>query len=60
MGHSTSVSDHIQPLMQRLKMFIQLYFHIVEFHFHSVKQCIIICSSRCDLIQGIDHFNDAI
>ena len=58
--HTASVSDHIEPFVRRLQILIKLYFHIVELHFHTVEQCIIIRRSRRDLIDSLDHLNDTV
>ena len=60
MCHPTAVSDDIETFVDAFKMLIKLYFHIIKFHFHTIKQCVIVCRSRCDLVQCIDHLNDAI
>ena len=38
MCHSTSISDHIQTFMAAFEILIDVYFHIIEFHFDTVQQ----------------------
>ena len=60
MCHSTSISDHIQTFMAAFEILIDVYFHIIEFHFHTVKKRVIVRRSRCYFIQRIDHLHDTI
>lgn len=59
-GHSAAVPDDIKPRVFGLQMFIDLHLHIVEFDFYTIKQSIVVCRARCDLVQSIDHFHDAV
>ena len=60
MGHAATVSDNKETLVAGFQIFVDLDLHVVEFNLHAIKQSIIICGSRCDLIQSIDHLDDAI
>ena len=60
MCNTTSVTDHIQSLIAAFQILIDLYFHIVEFYLHTIEKGIVICCTRCYLIQSIDHLNDSI
>ena len=60
MGHAAAVSDNKETLVAGFQIFVDLDLHVVEFNLNAIKQSIIICGSRCDLIQSIDHLNDAI
>ena len=46
--------------MAALQILVYIYFHVVEFDLHAVQQGIVIGSTRRDLIQGVDHFNNAV
>ena len=46
--------------MAALQILVYIYFHVVEFDLHAVQQGIVIGSTRRDLIQGVDHLNDAV
>ena len=59
-GNAASVADDIKTFVGAFQMLIDIHFHIIEFHFDTVQQSIVICRTRCDLIQGIDHLDDTI
>ena len=58
--HPAAVADHIQPLVYGLKMLVQLYLHIVEFHFYAIEEGIVVRRARRDLIQRVHHLDDAV
>lgn len=58
--HAAAVSDNKETLVASFQIFVDLNLHVVEFNLHAIKQSIVIRGSRCDLIQGIDHLDDAI
>ena len=60
MCHAAAVTDDVEAFVAALKMLIQFYFHVVEFYFHTVEQSVIICSTRSNLVQSVDHFHDAV
>ena len=60
MSHTASIADHIQSLMDRLKVLVQLHFHVVELHFYTIEERIVICRTRCDLVQCVHHLDDAV
>ena len=60
MGHTTAISDDIKSRIPALQILIQLYFHIIEFYFHTIQQGIIVCGTRCNLIERIDHLHDTV
>ena len=41
-------------------MFIHGHFHIVEFDLHAVEQGVVVDGAGGDLIQGVEHFDDAV
>ena len=60
MCHAAAIADDIKSFVTTFQVLVYVYFHVVELNFYTIKQSVIICSSRCYLIQGIDHFDDAI
>ena len=60
MGHATAITDDVKAFVAALQVLIHIYFHVVEFDLHAVQQGIVIGSTRRDLIQGVDHPNDAV
>ena len=42
MCDTATVTDNKQSFMSRLQMVVNLYFHIIELHFYTIQQCIII------------------
>ena len=49
-GNAASVADDIKTFVGAFQMLIDIHFHIIEFHFDTVQQSIVICRARCDLI----------
>ena len=60
MGDTAAITNDIQTLIGCFQFFIHSYFHVIEFYFHAIQQCIIIGSTGSNLIQRIDHFDDTI
>ena len=60
MRHAASVSDDIKSFVRAFQILVNLHFHVIEFYFYAVKEGIIICRARGDLVQSLDHFNDAV
>ena len=60
MGHTAAVADNIQAFVFCLKVFINGHFHVIELNFHTLKQSVSIGRTRSNLVQCIDHLNDAI
>ena len=58
--YAAAVTDHIQTRILCLKVFVQIHFHIVEFHFYAVQQGIVVRRAWGDFVQGLDHLNDAV
>ena len=46
--------------MGRLQIFVQLDLHVVELYLHAVEQGVVIGGAGGDLIQRIDHLDDAV
>ena len=45
MGNAASVSDHVQPRMAGLKIFVDGNFHVVEFDLNAVQKRIVVGGS---------------
>ena len=60
MCNTAAVSDNKETFVAGFQILIDLNFHVVEFNLNTIKQSIVICCSRCDLIQSIDHLDDSI
>ena len=59
-GHATAVANDVKTFVAGLQILIDVNFHVVELNLNTIKQSIVICCSRCDLIQSIDHLDDSI
>ena len=60
MRDAGAVTDDIQPLMPRLQVAVDVNLHVIKFDLDTVEQRVCIGSAGCDLIQRIDHLNDAV
>ena len=60
MGHAAAVPDHIQPRVTGHQPVIQRHFHVVELYFHSVQKSIVVGGAGANLVQRINHLNDAV
>ena len=60
MGHAAAVPDHIQPFIGCFQVLVNIHFHIVEFHLYAVEKRIVIGRPLGNLIQGIDHLDQAV
>ena len=60
MGDAAAVTDNKETGISGLQFLIDFYFHVVEFDFHTVEQSIIIGGAGCNLIQCVDHLDDAV
>lgn len=59
-GHATAVANDVKTFVAGLQILIDVNFHVVEFDLNAIKQGVVIGSTRSDLIQGIDHLDDAV
>ena len=57
---TAAVTNNIKALMAAFQMLVYRHFHVVELHFHTIQQCVIVGSSGCDLIQCVNHLNDTV
>ena len=60
MGDAAAVADDVQSRVPGLQMLIHRHFHIVEFDLHAIEQSVIIGGAGGDLIQGVEHLDDAV
>ena len=60
MGDAAAVADDVQPRIPGLQMFIHSHFHIVELDLHAVEQGVVVGGAGGDLIQRVEHLDDAV
>ncbi len=60
MGDAAAIADDIQPIIAAHQLFIDGNLHIIELYLYTIKQSIVICGTRCDLIQCVDHLYNAV
>ena len=59
-GNPAAVADDIQTVKFCLQPLIDLHLHVVELHFHTVQEGIVVGRAGGNLIQRVDHFNDSV
>ena len=59
-GHATAVANDVKTFVAGLQILIDVNFHVVEFDLNAIQKSIIICSSRCNFVQCLDHLDDAV
>ena len=60
MGNAAAVTDDVESIMTGHQVVIHFHLHVVEFNLHSIKKSVIICRTRCHLIQGINHLDNTV
>ena len=60
MCDAAAIADDIQPIIAAHKLFVDCNLHIIEFYFYTIEEGIIICCAGCNLIECINHFDNAI
>ena len=60
MGDTAAVADDVKALVAGFQLFADLYLHIVELDFHTVQEGVFVGGAGSYLVQGVDHFNDAV
>ena len=60
MRHAASIADDIKPVILCLQILIELNLHIVKLDLHSVEEGVGVRRSRSDLVEGVDHLDDAV
>ena len=59
-GDAAAVADDKQAGVAGFQLLAHFHFHVVELYFHAVEQGVVVGGAGGDLIQGVDHFDDAI
>ena len=59
-GDAAAVADDKQAGIAGFQLLARFHFHVVELYFHAVEQGVVVGGAGGDLIQGVDHFDDAI
>ena len=60
MGDAAAVSDEVEAAVAAFQIPVYRHFHVVELDLHAVEQGVLIGGAGCHLIQGVDHFNNAV
>ena len=58
-GNAAAVTDDVQTIITAHQLLVHFHFHVVELDLHAVEQGIVIGGTGGNLIQGLDHLNDA-
>ena len=59
-GNAAAVTDDVQTGIAGFQLLVDLHFHVVELNLHAIQQGIIIGSAGGNLVQRIDHFDNAV
>ena len=59
-GDTTAVTDDVESVVTGHEVFIDLDLHVVELNLDTVEQGVVIGGTRCDLVEGVDHLDDAV
>ena len=60
MRNTAAVADDIEPLVRRFKVLVERDLHVVELDLHAVEERIVVCGARRDLVERVDHLDDAV
>ena len=60
MGHAAAVADDEQARVAGLEVLVQLDLHVIELHLHAIEQGVVVGGAGGDLVQGVDHLDDAV
>ena len=60
MGDSAAIPDDVEAFVAGLQVLIDPDLHIVELDFHAVEQGAVVGRAGSDLVEGIDHLDDAV
>ncbi len=60
MGHARAVADDEQSLVAGLEILVNGDLHVVELDLHPVEQGVVVRRARRDLVQRVDHLDDAV
>ena len=59
-GDAAAVTDDVKSLVAALQVGVDLHLHVVELHFHTVEEGIVVGGAGGHFIQGVDHLNDTV
>ena len=57
---AAAIADDIKPLVRRFKVLVERDLHVVELDLHAVEQRVVVCGTRRDLVERVDHLDDAV
>ena len=60
MGDAAAVTNDIKPLVRRFEVLVERDLHVVELDLHAVEERIVVCGARRDLVERVDHLDDAV
>ena len=61
MGDAAAIANDVKAgMLVGFQFFIHLNLHIVELDLHAVEERIVICGARRDLVERVDHLDDAV
>ena len=59
-GDAGAVADDEEAGAGGLQVLVDLHFHVVELDLHAVEQRVVVGGARGDLVEGVDHLDDAV
>ena len=60
MGDTTAVPDDVESVVTGHEVLVDLDLHVVELDLDTVEHGVVIGGTRCDLIERVDHLDDAV
>ena len=61
MGDAAAIANDVKAgMLVGFQFFIHLNLHIVELDLHAVQQRVVVGRAGGDLVEGVDHFDDAV
>ena len=60
MGDAAAVADDEQVFVAGLEIFVQGHLHVIKLHLHAVEQGVVVGGAGGDLVQGVNHLDDAV
>ena len=60
MGDAAAVADDVQAGVLGLQVLVYGNLHVVELDLYTIEQGVVVGGARGDLVQGVDHLNDAV
>ena len=59
-GDAGAVADDEEAGDSGFEVGVYFDFHVIEFDFDAVEEGIVVSGAGCDLIEGVDHFDNAV